>query len=213
MMMNRQAQCPCIRRNTRGEAGFSLVEFLISSTILVVLGASVFSAITDIGRTASYQTEVQTVLQNTRVGMDTIARRIKQAGNNPLSAAFEGITIGGAHQVQIRSDLTGSAPGQPNKGDPDGDTNDLDENVTFRYDANGRAIEMVLGDGTVCRIANYISAFSMQYFDATGSATAVGANVRRIRVAISGATTLANPKTGQTYGITLTEDIDVSTRK
>ena len=120
MMMNRQVQHLCIRRNTYGEAGFSLVEFLISSAILVVIGASVFSAITDVGRTASYQTEVQTVLQNTRVGMDTIARRIKQAGNNPLAATFEGITIGGAHQVQIRSDLTGSAPGQPDKGDPDG---------------------------------------------------------------------------------------------
>jgi len=213
MMINPEMQFCDIRRNPCGKAGFSLVEFLISSTILVVLGASVFSAITDIGRTASYQTEVQTVLQNTRIGMDTLARQIKQAGNNPLAATFEGITIGSATQVQIRSDLTGSAPGHPNQGDPDGDTSDVDENVTFRYDAGARAIEMVLGDGTVNRIASYISAFSMQYFDTTGSVTAVGADVRRIRVVISGATTLANPKTGQRYGITLTEDIDVSTRK
>lgn len=213
MMTNPETQCRGIRRNRCGETGFSLVEFLISSTILVVLGASVFSAITDIGRTASFQTEVQNVLQNTRLAIDTLARRIKQAGNNPLNAAFEGITIGGAQQVQIRSDLTGSAPGQPNKGDPDGDTNDVDENVTFRYNAGDRTIEMVLGDGTVNRIASYISAFSMEYFDTTGSVTTVGANVRRIRVAISGASTLRDPKTGQMYGITLTEDIDVSTRK
>ena len=106
-MIKRQTQCSPIHRSRCGEAGFSLVEFLISSTILVVLGASVFSTITDLGRTASYQTEVQNVLQNARIGMDTLARHIKQAGNNPLSAAFEGITIGSSTQVQIRADLTG----------------------------------------------------------------------------------------------------------
>lgn len=199
-------------RSAPSESGFTLVEFLVSSVILVVLGASVFSAIVEMGRTASYQTEVQAVIQNTRIAMNTLERYIKQAGNNPRLATFEGVTIIGPSQVRLRADLTGSAPGHPDQGDPDGDTNDIDEDVTVGYNSTDRTIEMVLPDGSVRGIAGGITAFTMQYFDSTGGATAVGADVRRVRVTISGGSRLAHPQTKKTYAITEVSDVQVSTR-
>ena len=55
--------------------------------------------------------------------MQTVEQYIRQAGNDPFCTGVAGIAIVSTEEIQIRSDLTGSAgPGNPDKGDPDGDT-------------------------------------------------------------------------------------------
>jgi len=195
------------------EAGFSIVEFLISTLITLSVCAAVFTILADTQRTASYQTEVQTTLENTRLAMDTIERYISQAGNDPLKVGFAGVTITSATQVRLRSDLTGSATGNSDKGDPDGDTSDSGEDVTIQYNSGARSIEIVPGGGSAQPIATYISDFSMQYFDATGPATTDGNAVHKVRVSITGATTLPNPKTGQIFSQQLSSDVSLPTRQ
>jgi Tfp pilus assembly protein PilW len=196
------------------EDGFSLPEFLIATFILLVVTGAVFGMLGETQQSASYQTEVLGVLENTRIAMETAERIIRQAGNDPHSVGFQGVTIVSAQAVQIQSDLTGSsAPGNPDRGDPDGDTADSGENVTIRYNAGNRAIELVPGGGNAQMIANYISGFSMQYFDAAGAPTIVGANVRRIEVTITGASTLPDPRTRQTFSMQLRSDIQLATRQ
>jgi Tfp pilus assembly protein PilW len=210
-MMKYKPPFPLGRDTSTGtESGFSLVEFLIAAVILVALGATAFSAMAEMQRTASYQTEVQSVNQNLRIAMDTLSRYVKQAGNNPRAAAFEGITITGATQVRLRADVTGLAGG--NLGDSDGDTADLDEDVTIRFNAAQRSIEMVLPNGDTRSIANYVTGFSMQYFDRLGVATGVGADVRRIRITITAGTLVAHPQTHRIYRITEASDVQVATR-
>jgi Tfp pilus assembly protein PilW len=182
--------------------GFSLVEFLVSVVILMVLSAGIFTMLTDAQGTTGYQTEVLSTMENTRIAMSVLGRYIVQAGNNPKEAAFTPVTITSATQVQLCSDLTGSAGGS--QGDPDGDILDSDENITIRYNSNARTIELVDGSGTSRNLARNISAFSMTYLDATGASTSNGANVRSVRIAISGASNVANPRTQKTFGQTLT---------
>jgi hypothetical protein len=152
--------------------------------------------------TSGYQTEVLSVMENTRVAMGAIERYIVQAGNNPRSATFTPVTITSATQVQLCSDLTGSAGG--NQGDADGDISDANENITIRYNSTDRSIELVAADGTARTLAQYISGFALEYLDKNGSATTVGADVRTIRITINGTSAVANARTGKTFGLTLT---------
>lgn len=201
-----------LRRQASSDAGFSLVEFLMSTLVLLAVSAGVFRMMAETQRNASYQTEVQAVLENTRIAMDTLERYIKQAGNNPNNAAFEPVTITSSSQVRLRSDLTGSAVGQPDKGDPDGDTSDVGEDVTITYSSSNHQIIATPQGGTAQPIADYVSGLTLEYFDATGVATTTGANVRKIRITINGASTLAHPQTGKTYSIQMVSDVQIANR-
>jgi len=195
------APLPC-DQGTVKESGFALAEFLISTVIVLGLSAGVFTMLTNVLSTSGYQTEVLSVMENTRVAMSTIERYIVQAGNDPRSLGFAPVTITSSTQVQLCSDLTGSAGG--NQGDPDRDILDANEDVTIRYNSTGRSIELVARDGTVQTLARYISGFSLAYFDRNGAATTVGADVRTIRITINGTSAVANPRTRKTFGLTLT---------
>jgi Tfp pilus assembly protein PilW len=193
--------------------GFSLVEFMISSLVLLVVAAAIFTLLSQLQRTASYQTEVQGVLENTRIAMESITRILQQAGNDPRAVGFAALTITNATEVRIRSDLTGSAPASPDQGDPDGDTGDSGEDVIIRYNAAARTIELVPTGGVGQPIASNISAFLMQYFDHTGAATILDSDVRKIRIIITGASPLADPQTRMVFSLQLSSDVQLANRQ
>ena len=91
------------------QAGFGLIEFLVSTAILLVVASSVFGLISDVQRKTSYQPEVQSVLNNTRLAMHIVGRHIRQAGNDPLDTGLSGVTIISESAVKLQSDITGSA--------------------------------------------------------------------------------------------------------
>jgi len=51
----------------------------------------------------------------------------------------------------------------------------------------------------------------MQYYDANGLPTAVGAEVRRVAVLLEGATTLPDPQTQKVFGLQLSSNIELAT--
>ncbi len=209
--LRKQKRTPFLFDNRpREKNGFGLAEFLISTVVVMAISAGVFQMLSYVQSTSGYQTEVLGVTENTRVAMSTLGRYILQSGNNPLSAAFNPVTITGTTQVQLCSDLTGSAGG--NQGDPDGDILDAEEDVTVRYNQNDGSIELVASDGTVQTLARYISGFNLQYFDSNGNTTGVAADVRLIRVTISGSSNVADPRTGKRFGLTLTSDFTLPNR-
>jgi len=201
--------------DSAGASGFSLAEFLVSTFIMLLVASAVFAMLAETQRAASYQTEVQAVLDNARIATDTVERILRQAGNDPLAVGFPGLTIVSGTEVRVRSDLTGSAAGagEPDKGDSDGDTADAGEDVTIRYNAANRSLEVTPNGGSAQAVANYITAFNMQYIDANGGATGLGANVRKVRVALSAATTLADPQTKRTFGLQQASDVQIATRQ
>lgn len=193
------------------QSGFALTELLIATLILFIASAAVFSVLAEIQHTAGYQAEIQSVLNSTQVAMQIVQRYIRQAGNDPLGGGVVGITIVGPEEMQIRSDLTGSAgPGHPDKGDPDGDTGDSAENVVIRYNRNTRSLEVVPDQGAAQIIAGNISGVTFSYYDSAGNATATGAEVRTVGISISGAGLQPNPRTHQIFGVQLNSSIQVS---
>ncbi len=194
------------------QSGFSLTEFLIATLIMLVAVSYIYGMLSEVQRSLSFQTEVQSVLNNTQLALQMAGRYIRQAGNDPLGSGLAGITIISSTEVRIQSDLTGSAgPGNPDKGDPDGDINDSSEDVTIRYNSSTRSLEIVPGGGPAQVVAGYISGLSFQYYDADGNPTSMGNAVRKINVTVSGASSLPDPQTHQIFGVQLSSDFQVAT--
>ncbi len=194
--------------------GFSLVEFLLSTAVLLIVAGAIFGLLAQTQRTASYQSEVQGVLENTRIAMETVQRIIQQAGNDPSRTGFAAITITSSTELRVCSDLTGSGgTGNPDKGDPDGDTDDSGEDVTIRYNATAHTIELVPNGGTATAIASNISAFDMQYLNLSGAATTVDNAVTSVRITLTGVSTVPDPQTGQLFSQQLTSDVQIANRQ
>jgi Tfp pilus assembly protein PilW len=195
------------------EDGFTMAEFLVSTSIFLLVAAGVFGVLTQVQRTVSYQVEIQGVLESTRLGMDIVERILQQAGNDPHRVGFAGITITSSTEVRVRSDLTGSAgSGSPDKGDPDGDTDDANEDITIRFDAAGQSIDLVSAGGAAQPIASNIAVFAMQYFDRNGIATSTGKDVSRIRLSITGVSSFPDPQTGRAFSMELVSDVRLAAR-
>ncbi len=192
--------------------GFILLEFLISTLLLVLVSASIFQVMASTQQSAVYQNQVQTALQNSRTALEFVERCIRQAGNNPRKAVFQAVEIASATEVRLRSDLTGAAAGNPNMGDPDGDVLDAGEDVTVRYISAGRRLELVPAGQAAQTIADNITGFSLLYFDAAGNATVVGANVRKVRITVTASTNVPDPKTGKPFSIRTATDVQIVPR-
>lgn len=205
-----RARYYAILRDTQG--GFGLAELLVSTSILLVTAASVFGLLSEIQRKSSYQAEVLSVLNNTQIAMQMVGRYIRQAGNDPLHRGFTGITLAGPSEIGIQSDLTGSAgPGNPDKGDPDGDTFDSGEDVLIRYNNSTRSLEIVPGGSSAQVVAGYISGLSFLYYDSEDRPTAAGSDVRKIKVTISGTSLLPDPDTRRNFGVQLSSTFRMAT--
>jgi prepilin-type N-terminal cleavage/methylation domain-containing protein len=193
------------------QSGFALTEFLITAAILLIVSSATFRMLTEIQHAGSYQSEVQFVLNNTRIAMQTVERYIRQAGNDPLGTGIAGIAIVSAEEIQVRSDVTGSAaPGNPDKGDPDGDTADSGESITIRLNNRTRSIEIVPEGGAAQVVAGFISGLSFQYYDATGHSTATSSEVRKVGITISGTSLQPDPRTGKAFGVQINGEIQIS---
>jgi Tfp pilus assembly protein PilW len=194
------------------ESGFTITEFLVSALLLLVVSAPIFGVMAETQQAAGYQVEVQAVLNNSRIAMQTMERHIRQAGNDPFGCGLAGIWAISPTEVRIRSDLTGSAgPGNPDKGDPDGDIDDSGENLTLRFNEAARTLEVVPFGGSAQIAANYISGLAMQFYDANGNPVAAGSCVRLISVTVSGASHLPDPRTGEIFGLRMVSNIKVLT--
>jgi hypothetical protein len=190
------------------DEGFSLAEFLIASLILMVMATWIFSLLAEVQQEASFQNEVLSVLNNTQSAMHTVERFFRQAGNDPLASGVQGITIIGPSEVRVHADIKGSAgPSNPDKGDPDGDIDDSDEDVVIRYNPRSRSIEIIPGGGSALIIANYISNLSFQYYNAEGEITMEESSVCTIGITISGSSLIPHPKTHQYFGVQLRSEI------
>ena len=194
------------------ESGFSLIEFMVSAVILLVLSISIFGALNEIQCAAVHQAETQAALDNARIALQVVERCIRQAGNDPYRNGFDTISIVSSTEVRIRSDITGSAgPGDPNKGDPDGDTNDSGENLVIRYNNTRQRLEMISRNGPAQIIADNISSFSLQYFDADGNTTLVGNTVRKITVTITGSALKNALQAERQFGVQLESTVRILT--
>jgi prepilin-type N-terminal cleavage/methylation domain-containing protein len=115
----------------RSTAGFSLIEMIISMSLLSLLLTSVFSLVWRIEKGYAHEKRVSEMQQNQRYGLELITKALRNAGNNPEGIALNKIDLDpdGNHQqdsIRIQSDFN----------PPDGDIQDSGEDVQFRVSGN-----------------------------------------------------------------------------
>lgn len=166
--------------SNREVPGFSLVELLVAMSIgLVILGA-MYTVFTVQNKTFSNQEDYVEMQQGMRAAMDMTSREIVMAGYNPATIAnFVGVTVN-ASQLQIRADLDGNGAiaGQ--------------ESVIYAFDNANKRITRNIGSGNLPLLDN-VQNFTFEYLNGAGVVTATSADVRRIRITITGRTAKPDP--------------------
>jgi prepilin-type N-terminal cleavage/methylation domain-containing protein len=108
------------RRETTGtasESGFTLIEMLVSTAIMVVVTAGIFSLINPAQGTYQTQPLVSDMQQRLRVGVDAIQRDLIMAGAGTYSGEAQGAL--GAFFAPILPHSVGTlVPGDPDNPDP-----------------------------------------------------------------------------------------------
>lgn len=162
-------------QNKNKERGFTLVEILIAMLIGGIITAAVTT--TFVGHQKYYmaQEQITEMVQGVRAAMDMISREIRMAGYSPTGAAFDGITYNPA-QIQIRADLDGN-----------GDTTGPNENIIYSHNDPNLRILRNAGSGDQ-PFAENIQAFNFEYKKQDGSSAATSAEIRQIKITITGKT-------------------------
>jgi len=78
------------RRGLAGEAGYSLLELLVSAAIMLVVTGAIFQLLNPAQGTAKAQPEVADMQQRVRVATDTMYRDLVMAGAGPYQGATTG---------------------------------------------------------------------------------------------------------------------------
>ena len=141
------------------QAGFTLVEVLISIAILSILFGTIYRTFDIFNRSYTSENVKAGVQQKTRIGIDLMARDIRLAGLDPLGSANAGFNPAATDStsIQFTADLN-----------YDGDLNDPFEDI--RYALNGNLLEQTsdLGAGMVsATLLDNVIGLTFTYLDAT----------------------------------------------
>jgi len=174
-------------------SGFTLIELMISMAIGLVVLAAVTKTFTVQSRQNNAEEQVAQMQQNARGAVDLMIREVQMAKYDPAATAFPSGTYGvtySATQLQIKSDMDGS-------GTLDTTTSGSVENIVYVYDSVNLWIMRQLGSaGTAQILADNITAFTFNYYDANGTAvTSAGSsgNIRKVTISITARTAKADP--------------------
>ena len=125
--------CRVARRPGLGDAGFTLIEFMIAGALTtLVLGSTIMLA-TQIQQAYGTQLDDATVEQEARFALEWIARDLRSAGSDPY------LIIPVEQEVWLDpnggGDTDDSIRIQADINPPDGDIADEAENVTIAFDS------------------------------------------------------------------------------
>lgn len=126
----------------RSAEGWALVEILTALALTALFLGAVFQTTLSLTRCLTQWEESARMRQTLSAVLAYMSRDIRMAGSNPTGkAVFEGVILiqeAGAtpERVEIRMDKRGSAPGSL----ADGDIEDPDEVVVYRWDDEHRVL-------------------------------------------------------------------------
>ena len=152
--------------------GFTLVETLLALIISGLVIGGLFHLFIIQPQRSEAQDTIRDMVQNARVALEVMTRELRMAGYNPTGANFAGVTYA-PMQLSLRADLNG-----------DGDTDDLDEDIRYTYDAATQQIMRVDRTGQE-PLAERIQAFTLTGLNAQGRPTTVSAHIRQLRITLT----------------------------
>lgn len=166
--------------------GFSLLELLVAMALMAVVTAAVYSTFYSQHKSYISQGQIAAIQQNLRVAMYLIGREIRMAGCDPLKRAHAGIKNTGWDpqenrytSIRFTLDITNDS----GEGDPDGDTDDPNEDVSYYLsDVDGDGDNDLRRNNQ--RIAENVDALDLVYLDENGKPTTTLANIRSVQVSL-----------------------------
>jgi type IV pilus assembly protein PilW len=173
--------------------GFTLIEMLVSMAIGLAVLAGITQTFTAQSRQNSAEEQIGQMQQNVRGALDLMIREIQMAKYDPAGTAFPAGTYGVTYspsQLEIKSDVV----------DGNGTINTSSgsvEDIIYAYDSATKRITRKLGSGGTAQIlADNVTAFTFNYFDANGSTVTLLASsgaIRKVTIAITAETAKADP--------------------
>jgi type II secretory pathway pseudopilin PulG len=148
------------------ESGFSLIELLVVSVILVFIIGIIGGIVMGVQRSYSQQRVQTEAINDATAALDMLIRLIRTAGNNPYSisgfqALDPGTAVGGVYQtIRLRSDWRGTTMDSL----PDGDTDDPFENTYFVVE-NGKLMKQEATDTGTVEFLDNVNSISFFYYD------------------------------------------------
>ena len=156
----------------QNEAGFSLIELLIASVVLLdILGilATIVSGVQSAYRGSRNRVERQ---MDALASLNLITRVIRNAGNNTTQIPF---TATGNNRLQVKSDWVVE----------NNSLSDPFENVDFYVSDNILYMTSVGSSSTTAELAKNIESINFAYFDSNGITTSTMSSVARVQVSIT----------------------------
>lgn len=189
------------------QAGFSVIEILVSTALTLALMATVFS----LNRTqlqALRRQAVQLDIQSTaRDVVDLFAREVRRASMDPTcGGAFEGIATAKSHEIRFQSDLNGN-----------GVIDGTNEDITYQF-VKHQTIIRTEGDTSDTLLEDIDLHGHLNYFDGDGNNLgstldeAERAEVRRISFRLSLEDTRTHPDGSPATEAYVTTDINLRNR-
>jgi type IV pilus assembly protein PilW len=114
--------------------GFTLVELLIAMVICSFLITGMVTVQKSMQKSCANQEQLSEVQQNIRASLYIIVRELRMAGYDPTGEADAAITTADSNSISFSVDTRGAAFNS----DPDEDTNDPNESITYSlFDCDG----------------------------------------------------------------------------
>lgn len=181
----------------RNEKGFTLVELLVAMAVGSIVLAGIAMAYRGQQRSALVQDQVSAMQQNLRASMQLMEREIRMAGYDPAGSAGSGIQTANATSIRLTLDIHDGADNDSDgivdefdeEGNGDGDTNDINEDITYlRLDPDGDGVfDLFRRDAAVAGdqpIAENIDALDFVYLDEDGNVTATLTEMRSVQITV-----------------------------
>ncbi len=146
-------------RHIRLSSGMTLVEVMITATILSVVLLVISGVFVSTSRLYSRTNQRASVQMNSRQGISIMMTEIRQAGADPGDPPIGVLAIVDARQdtIHVRSDLDGDGAIQ---------TAEPSEDVMYFFDSTTQAILRDPGSGPEVIVPN-VTAMALSYFDAS----------------------------------------------
>ena len=138
--------------------GFTIVELLIAMVVALLALGAIYSTFLNQHKSYIVQEETAVMNQNLRIALFYMQREIRMAGCDPTGNADARIITANATSINFTEDVRGDF----DESDPDGDTDDANENITYCLKANN--LVKNTGGGNQLVVQN-IDAIDFVYLD------------------------------------------------
>ena len=218
---------PPVNVRLRDQHGFSLIELMIASFVGALTLSAAVALTSKMSRTYNSQLDNIAAQEEARYAMDAITRTLRTAGSNPYEITITNCPSNNSTVVPIRRDPNANSvmddirvqadvnpPNGRIGGASPGQCTELDEDITFAYDATASAItRRDNNSGSAVPITdNVITQLQFTYLDVNRAATTVESAIAYIQVSITARSRQRdeNRNTGLSY--TLTSEVRVRSR-